>query len=77
MLFDVATVTLVPPVEYGAGDEDRGERSGKNTNNKDEGEISDDSGSEDVQRQSRKQCGDTGEQCAREHSAERKIDNRA
>ena len=77
MLFNVATIPLVPPVEHWAGDEDRGERSGKDTDDEDEGEISDDSGAEDVKRESRKQCGDTREQCAREHTAERQIDNRA
>ena len=76
MLFDVATITLVPPVEEWAGDEDRGECSGKDTDDEDEGEISDDSGSEDVERKCREQCRDTGEQGAREHTTERQIDDR-
>ena len=77
MLFDVATITLMPPVEHWAGDEDGGERSGNDTDDEYEREIVDHTRTEDIERQGREQCGDTRQQGAREHTADREIDDRA
>lgn len=77
MLFNMATVSLVPPEEDRARNEDRGEGSGQNTDDEDERQIIDHTRTEDVERHRREQGRDTGEQGAREHAVNRQIDDRA
>ena len=63
-LFNVTTVSLVPPVENRARNEDRRERSGKDTDDEDKREIVDHTCAEDVKRDRRKKCRNTREQGA-------------
>ena len=46
-LFDVTSITLVPPEEYRASDENRGESSRKDTDDEDEGQVVDHSRAKD------------------------------
>ena len=76
-LFNVTSITLVPPEEYRASDENRGEGSRKDTDDEDEGQIVDHARTKDVKRCGGEQSCDTREQCAREHTVDCQIDDAA
>ena len=59
---DATTVSPVPPEEDRASNEDRGERTGDDTDREREGDVVDNACSEDHQRACREQSSDTGQQ---------------
>ena len=73
----MTSITLVPPEEYRASDENRGEGSRKDTDDEDEGQVVDHSRTKDVKRCGGEQSCDTREQCAREHPVDRQINDTA
>ena len=73
----MTTVALVPPEKYRASDEDRREGSCEDTDDEDEGQIVDHTRAKDVERCGSEQSCDTREQCAREHTVDRQIDDTA
>ena len=76
-LFDVSTVTLVPPEEYRTSDENRREGSCEDADDEDEGQVVDYTRAKDVKRCGGEQSCDTREQSTREHPVDRQINDTA